>query len=306
MAETETPTRVQDGISGGLKIPQLAEYELRGIINPDHPNVFLGRHKESGLEVVVKAARPIFVKSIKPELDPMLVGNICLCYEHAIQETLDHPNILSPIELYRQNDDFYLVTPRVGETDLYPQDSYIRKLPEQVKLSLLAQTASALSYCKKEGLVHLDIKPANIRVENKKATLIDFGAARRLGERHCVIDKIAMSTPDVAAPEHRFDSIITPSADVFSFACLAYELLTGHKPFEYIDHFEVLRYKSPLHDRKAVARFGKTGELIIKGMAYKHTERPEIEELAEALREQSARYYPQPSEQPSVPSPVLV
>ncbi len=308
MAKTEPTQKYNpnDTIMPQQEINKLEDYEVKGIIHPYHPNVFSGRHKKSGLEVVIKTAVPFFLEAKDIQLDPVTIGNICICYEYSIQESLDHPNILAPIELYRQNDSFFLITPKIGDTDFHPNYRNIKQTPEETKLSYLAQIASAISYCHSKGVVHLDVKPGNIRVDKDKATLIDFGAARRLEDKHIIIDRIHLSTPDVVAPEHKFDHKITPYADVFSFSCLAYNILTGQKPFNYIDHFETLKYKSPSHNKKELEMFGNLAGLIIKGMSYNYFERPNMLEITESIKEQAAKYSHQPSERPLEPSPVLV
>ncbi|MCX6708546.1 MAG: protein kinase [Candidatus Woesearchaeota archaeon] len=307
MAETEpTKTYTREYEKDAQKkhekpeLPTLNDYAVHRV-HQDHPNVFYGTLKSTGLEVVVKGATPIKFRNYEAED----VGKICLCYEHATQDRLDHGNILAPLELYYQDDNFYLILPKVGKSDLNPDNRAIRLLPDSVKLTLLAQIANALAYCHKNEVVHLDVKGKNIRVENKKAILIDFGAARRLGETHELMDGLHVSTPDIVAPEHFFSHTITPSADVFSLSCLAYKLMTGKEPFMYDDNLEVLIYRKPSHNKEAVEKY-KAGESIRRGMSINRRERPGMKEFEEMLKEEAARWNPLPSEQPSEPSPVLV
>lgn len=282
-------------------IPSLADYTIHGV-HKDHPNVFFGRLKSTGLEVVVKGSRPIGF----PNYEPEAVGQICLCYEHDTQAKLDHNHILSPLELYYHENKFYLVTPKVGECDLNPKRPEIQALSDSLKLTLLAQIASALAYCHKNDVVHLDVKGRNIRKENKKAILIDFGAARRLGEKHEVMDRLPTSTPEIIAPEYRFSQTATPSADVFSLSCLAYKLMTGRDPFVYDDVLNILIYRKPSHNKEAVEKFGMAGEAIRKGMSLFRDQRPDMAELEGMLKEEAAKWDLQPSEPLSEPSPVSV
>ena len=98
-------------------------------------------------------------------------------------------------------------------------------------LDILAQTAAALDYAHKRGIVHRDIKPANIMIhERSVAKVTDFGVARI--QSHQMTQAGSMvGTPNYMSPEQIQGKPVDGRSDQFSLAVIAYELLTGEKPF---------------------------------------------------------------------------
>jgi serine/threonine protein kinase len=111
-------------------------------------------------------------------------------------------------------------------------------LPRPIAMSVIAQVASALEALHARGFVHGDVKPANIMLApNGHATLIDLGFARKAGT--LPYGEGLPGTPNYLAPELcRRDFIDTPAADVFSLGVSAFELLTGHLPYDRLNSNE--------------------------------------------------------------------
>src|SRR5208282_2003370 len=98
-------------------------------------------------------------------------------------------------------------------------------------LSIFRQTAAALDYAHKKGIVHRDIKPANIMVhEDGTAKVTDFGVAKIVSQELTRAGTI-MGTPSYMSPEQVQGSPVSGRSDQFSLAVIAYEILTGDKPF---------------------------------------------------------------------------
>ena len=103
---------------------------------------------------------------------------------------------------------------------------------KETLLSLLRQTAAALDYAHKKGIVHRDVKPANIMVhEDGTAKITDFGVAKIVSQQMTRAGTI-MGTPSYMSPEQVQGDAVSGRSDQFSLAVIAYEILTGEKPFQ--------------------------------------------------------------------------
>ena len=129
-------------------------------------------------------------------------------------------------------------------------------LPEGV-LSILRQIALALDYAHKKGIVHRDIKPANILIhESTLAKITDFGVAKILSQQ-MTQSGVMMGTPNYMSPEQVQGHAVDGRADQFSLAVIAYEILTGEKPFV-ADHLPSLLYRIVREDPVPPQRLNPT------------------------------------------------
>ena len=108
------------------------------------------------------------------------------------------------------------------------------------RLKLFQKVCSAIEYAHTKQIIHRDIKPSNILINRNAAPkLLDFGIAKILDPNliHESINPTAsmlrMMTPDYASPEQVQGVDITPSSDIYSLGVLLYELLTGHRPYNF-------------------------------------------------------------------------
>ncbi|MCY0995476.1 protein kinase [Nannocystis sp. ILAH1] len=110
------------------------------------------------------------------------------------------------------------------------------RLPLADCVALVDRIADALACAHGSGVVHRDLKPSNVFLvgaEIGRATLLDFGIARRLSASHVLTATgRVIGTPEYMAPEQaRGARDLTPAADLFALGCIFYECLTGHSPF---------------------------------------------------------------------------
>ena len=141
---------------------------------------------------------------------------------------LSHPHIVSIYDV----GETYFVMEYLEGTTLQAVLAARGKLPLDEALGLLTPLADALDYAHRSSIVHRDIKPANIMVlDDGRPKLMDFGVAR-LESSVATASGHFFGSPSYMAPEQISGAEVTNRADLFSFAVLAYEVITGRRPFE--------------------------------------------------------------------------
>ena len=143
---------------------------------------------------------------------------------------LSHPNIVTIYDVSEEHDVAYIAMEFVDGPTL--EHLLHATLPDQkLILSIVQQTATALDYAHKRGIVHRDIKPANIMIhEGTIAKIADFGVAK-IQSNQMTQSGTILGTPNYMSPEQVQGHDVDGAADQFSLAVIAYELVTGEKPF---------------------------------------------------------------------------
>ena len=155
---------------------------------------------------------------------------------------LSHPNIVTIYDIAEANGLAYIFMEFVDGPPLEKILNSPEPLLPAGVISILHQTATALDYAHKKGIVHRDIKPANILIhEGTLAKITDFGVAKILSQQMTQAG-VMMGTPNYMSPEQVQGHAVDGRADQFSLAVIAYEILTGEKPFV-ADHLPSLLYR---------------------------------------------------------------
>ncbi len=190
---------------------------------------------------------------------------------------LSHPNIVTIYDIAEEHGLAYIFMEYVEGPPLEKILNSQEVLGKDVALSIFRQTATALDYAHRKGIVHRDIKPANILIhEGALAKITDFGVAKILSQQ-MTQSGVMMGTPNYMSPEQVQGHAVDGRADQFSLAVIAYEMLTGEKPFV-ADHLPSLLYRivreDPVPPQRLNPTLGPQVEVVLrKALSKNATER---------------------------------
>jgi len=191
--------------------------------------------------------------------------------EALVSLKLTHPNIAT-VRAFEENDgNPFLVMDYIDGLTL---DEYLAKkgkLTEEATYCILEPVARALDYAHAKGVVHRDVKPGNVMITwDGDPYILDFGIAREIQETMTrVTGKMSSGTLLYMSPEQLHGAAPKPAQDVYSFAALAYECLTGRPPFSrgQVEWQIINDLPDPLPDTFAMGRH------IMAGLAKKPEDR---------------------------------
>jgi ABC-type branched-subunit amino acid transport system substrate-binding protein/DNA-binding beta-propeller fold protein YncE len=189
-----------------------------------------------GMGVVYRATdlsleRPVALKMVAPELAEDQRFRERFLREPRLAASLDHPNVIPIYEAGEHDGQLYLAMRFVEGHDLGTLLERERKLPPQRVLDVLGQVAGALDAAHRRALVHRDVKPANVLLdENGHAYLTDFGITKQVGGASTDTGRV-VGTLDYLAPEQIRGEPVDGRTDCYALACVLYECLAGTPPF---------------------------------------------------------------------------
>jgi serine/threonine protein kinase len=157
--------------------------------------------------------------------------------ESRLAATVEHENIVPIYDAGEANDLLYIAMRYIDGSDLEATLKKRRSLPLHEAISILDQVAAALDTAHEEGLVHRDVKPANILISQSlsdagRVYLTDFGLTKRTDSRSRLTKTgLFLGTLDYIAPEQVEGKVLDRRADVYSLGCVLYRCVTGDVPF---------------------------------------------------------------------------
>jgi serine/threonine-protein kinase len=156
--------------------------------------------------------------------------------EAAAAARINHPSIVSAIDLVDDRDGLALVFPYVEGTTLAAQLADGSRVEPRAAARIALDIADGLAVAHAGGVVHRDVKPANILLgADGRARLLDFGISRAVGEGEAAHDLtgagMAIGTLPYMAPEQLAAGPTTPASDVYGLGVVLYEMLGGRRPF---------------------------------------------------------------------------
>jgi serine/threonine-protein kinase len=156
---------------------------------------------------------------------------------------LSHPGIVTIYDVEQEGDLAYIAMEYVDGPTVDQWLAEQRSVPPEWMFSILAQTGNALDYAHQKGIVHRDIKPANIMIAaDGTAKITDFGIAKVTASEQFTMTGSIVGTPHYMSPEQVQGQAVDGRSDQFSLGVIAFEMLTGEKPFTG-EHLTTVVYK---------------------------------------------------------------
>lgn len=181
----------------------------------------------------VKHNRKVAVKVLRPELAAS-IGAERFLREIAVTAKLSHPHILPLLDSGQAGTFLYYVMPHIEGQSLREKLDREKQLTFDDAVTISRQIASALDYAHRQGVIHRDIKPENVLIHEDEAMVADFGIALAISEaggERLTGTGLSIGTPAYMSPEQATGSPeIDARSDIFSLACMSYEMLAGEPP----------------------------------------------------------------------------
>ena len=179
--------------------------------------------------------RDVAIKVLLPDLASVL-GPERFKREIDVASALQHPNILGIFDAGEAAGTLYFTMPFVEGESLRAKLDRERQLGLHEALRIASDVASALDFAHRKGIVHRDVKPENILLDQSgKVMVADFGIARAIntaGDERLTKTGLTLGTPTYMSPEQATaERDIDGRSDIYALGCVLYEMLAGTPPF---------------------------------------------------------------------------
>jgi eukaryotic-like serine/threonine-protein kinase len=183
----------------------------------------------------VRHQRPVAVKVLHPQI-AAAVGAERFHREIQVAARLRHPHILPLFDSGEAAGLLFYVMPYVGGESLRERLRRVGALPIGDALRIAREVADALDYAHQHGVVHRDIKPDNVLLDDRHALITDFGIARAVTHDETsemlTSTGLLVGTPAYMSPEQvSGDRLLDGRSDLYALGCVLHEMLTGEPPF---------------------------------------------------------------------------
>jgi serine/threonine-protein kinase len=176
--------------------------------------------------------RPVAVKVMHREMSEQADQLERFRQEARAVAKISHPNVVSVIDAGEDGGHPYIVFEYVEGETLKQRIARIGALDIQEAIAYAIEIARGLSIAHARNLVHRDIKPQNVLIDDEgRAKLTDFGISRQLEQDGMTATGRVLGTTDYVAPEQAMGQAVDPRSDIYSLGVVLYEMLIGQVPF---------------------------------------------------------------------------
>src|SRR6476660_4807872 len=266
--------------------------------------VYLARDHKHNRDVAIKVLHSDLAQTLGAER---------FLREIQMAARLAHPHILPLFDSGEAAGVLYYVMPVVRGESLRDRLTREIRIPVQDAVRIAAATAQALAYAHEQGIVHRDVKPENILLQDGHVLVADFGIGKAIsavGEAGMTQAGMAVGTPAYISPEQAAGEAVDGRSDQYSLGCVLYEMLVGEPPFTGPNVQAVIakRFVQTPADvtalRQGVPR--PVARALQRALARTPIDRPDTAaELLAALREPDAAGLPAPNAPPAQSIAVL-
>ncbi len=218
------------GEGGTVEKPMLGRYQVEKELGKGAMGVvYLGKDPKIGRVVAIKTM------ALAQEFEPEELTEVKERFfrEAETAGRLSHPNIVTIYDAGEEHDLCFIAMELLKGGDLVPFTKTAALLPAEKVVSIVARVADALGYAHKQGVVHRDVKPANVMYhpDSDSVKVTDFGIAR-LTDSSKTKTGMVLGTPSYMSPEQLAGKKVEGRSDLFSLSVSLYQLLCGKLPFE--------------------------------------------------------------------------
>ncbi|HET8937267.1 MAG TPA: protein kinase [Polyangiales bacterium] len=217
-----------------------ARYEIERVLGQGSAGiVYRVRDRETGERLALKKLLRVDPRSVQ-----------LLKHEFRALADLHHPNLIKLYDLGRVQGAWFITMEYLRGNDLL---GYVSQAPANQNAGIpplarlcgaFAQLAHGIEALHRAGMLHRDLKPRNVMVDEERVVVLDFGLVREVGDTAATVtrDGTVSGTPAYMAPEQAQDSALSEATDWYAFGVMLYEALSGVLPFEG-SVVEILRQK---------------------------------------------------------------
>jgi len=246
----ERPTEPEDLAQRFIDAGLLTRWQADKLLEGRHRGFFLGKYKllghlgTGGMSSVYLAEHVLMRRRVAIKVLPQKRVNDSSYLQRFYREAraaaaLNHPNIVLAHDVDHDGGNHFLVMEYVEGSDLQVMVKRDGPLDYVQAANYIYQAAKGLEHAHRSGLIHRDMKPANLLVDQRGTVkVLDLGLARFSGEEEgkasltVAYDENVLGTADYLAPEQALNSHeVDHRVDIYSLGCTFYFLLTGHPPF---------------------------------------------------------------------------